>query len=56
MPFIEHEWYKNLTILLKNYAEQYGIAIQIIDADQNVRDEVDSRRRQIDWKECEPIR
>jgi DeoR/GlpR family transcriptional regulator of sugar metabolism/ABC-type sugar transport system substrate-binding protein len=47
VPFIEHEWYKNLTVLLKRYAEQYGISLQVIDADQNVRDEVDLRRRQI---------
>ena len=47
VPFSEHEWYKNLTTLLKEYSEQYGIGLQIIDADQNVRDEVDLRRRQI---------
>jgi DeoR family fructose operon transcriptional repressor len=32
---------------LKEYAGQYGIGVQVIDADQNVRDEVDLRRRQI---------
>jgi DeoR family fructose operon transcriptional repressor len=47
VPFSEHEWYKNLTALLKEYSEQYGIGLKIIDADQNVRDEVDLRRRQI---------
>jgi DeoR/GlpR family transcriptional regulator of sugar metabolism len=47
VPFSEHEWYKNLTVLLQKYAEQYGIVLQVIDADQNVRDEVDVRRRQI---------
>jgi DeoR/GlpR family transcriptional regulator of sugar metabolism len=47
VPFSEHEWYKNLTALLKEYSEQYGIGLQIIDADQNVRDEVELRRRQI---------
>jgi DeoR family fructose operon transcriptional repressor len=47
VPFIEHEWYKNLTVLLKNYAEEYGISLQVIDADQNVRDEIEVRRRQI---------
>lgn len=47
VPFLEHEWYKNLTALLKKYSEQYGIGLKIIDADQNVRDEVDLRRRQI---------
>lgn len=47
VPFIEHEWYKNLTMLLKDYADQYGISLQVIDADQNVRDEIEVRRRQI---------
>ena len=47
VPFIEHEWYKNLAIFLKEYAEQYGIGLRVIDADQNASDEVDLRRRQI---------
>jgi DeoR family fructose operon transcriptional repressor len=32
---------------LKSYAEQYGIGLQTIDADQTFRDEVELRRRQI---------
>ncbi len=47
IPFTEHEWYKNLTRQVKAYAGQYGIGVQIIDAEQNVRDEVEIRRRQI---------
>jgi DeoR/GlpR family transcriptional regulator of sugar metabolism len=47
VPFTEHEWYKNLTNLLIAYANQYGIGFQVIDADQNIRDEVEIRRRQI---------
>ena len=47
VPFTEHEWYKNLITLLKEYAGQYQIGLQVIDADQNVRDEVDIRRREI---------
>ena len=47
MPFTAHEWYQNLTSLLKEYAQQYGIVVQVIDADQNVSDEVELRRRQI---------
>ena len=47
VPFIEHEWYKNLVTIMKEYAEQYGIGLRVIDADQNVSDEVDLRRRQI---------
>lgn len=47
VPFTEHEWYKNLTALLKDYADQYGIRLQVIDAEQNVRDEIELRRRKI---------
>jgi DeoR/GlpR family transcriptional regulator of sugar metabolism len=47
VPFLEHEWYKNLTSLLKTYAGQYGIGLQVIDADQNVRNEVEIRRHKI---------
>ena len=47
VPFTEHEWYKNLTAMLISYAGQYGIGVQVIDAEQNVRDEVEIRRRQI---------
>jgi DeoR/GlpR family transcriptional regulator of sugar metabolism len=50
VPFLEHEWYKNLTALLKEYADDYGISLQVIDAEQNLRDEIDLRRRQIATK------
>ena len=55
VPFLEHEWYKNLTVLLKDYADQYGISLQVIDADQNVRDEIEVRRRQIASKAGELV-
>jgi DeoR/GlpR family transcriptional regulator of sugar metabolism len=47
IPFTEHDWYKNLTSQLKTYAGQYGIGVQVIDAEQNVRDEIEIRRRRI---------
>ncbi len=47
VPFIEHEWYKNLAGMLKSYAGQYGIGLQLIDAGQNVRDEMELRRKEI---------
>jgi DeoR family fructose operon transcriptional repressor len=55
VPFLEHEWYKNLTALLKDYAEQYGISLQVIDADQSVRDEIELRRRQIAKKAADLV-
>jgi DeoR/GlpR family transcriptional regulator of sugar metabolism/ABC-type sugar transport system substrate-binding protein len=47
IPFTEHDWYKSLTLQVKSYAGQYGIGVQVIDAEQNVRDEIEIRRRQI---------
>ena len=47
IPFLEHEWYKNLGGMLKAYAGQYGIGLQMIDAGQNVRDEMELRRQEI---------
>ncbi len=47
IPFLEHEWYKNLAGMLKSYAGQYGIGLQLIDAGQNVRDEMELRRQEI---------
>ena len=47
IPFTEHDWYKSLTSQVKTFAGQYGIGVQIIDAEQNVRDEIEIRRRQI---------
>ena len=47
VPFSEHEWYKNLTAQICEYAARYGIDSQILEPDQSLRDEVDLRRRQI---------
>ena len=47
IPFIEHEWYKNLAAIIQDYSHQYGISLKTIDADQNANDEVDLRRHQI---------
>ncbi|HTP11750.1 MAG TPA: DeoR family transcriptional regulator [Anaerolineae bacterium] len=47
VPFSEHEWYKNLTAQICEYAARYKIDSQILEPDQSLRDEVDLRRRQI---------
>ncbi|HVN53559.1 MAG TPA: substrate-binding domain-containing protein [Anaerolineaceae bacterium] len=47
VPFSEHEWYKELTRFLQENAAQYGFRLEIIDADQNIRDEIETRRRAI---------
>jgi DeoR/GlpR family transcriptional regulator of sugar metabolism len=55
VPFIEHEWYTNLTSSLKTNAGLYGIGLQIIDGDQHVRDEVELRRHQIASKAADLV-
>jgi DeoR/GlpR family transcriptional regulator of sugar metabolism/ABC-type sugar transport system substrate-binding protein len=47
VPFSEHEWYKNLTAQICEYAARYKIDCQILEPDRSLRDEVDLRRRQI---------
>jgi DeoR/GlpR family transcriptional regulator of sugar metabolism/ABC-type sugar transport system substrate-binding protein len=47
VPFGEHEWYKNLTVYMRDYARHLQIEFEAVDVDQNLRDEVDLRRRQI---------
>ncbi len=47
VPFSEHEWYKNLTAIVCEYAVRYKMGCQVLEPDQSLRDEVDLRRRQI---------
>lgn len=47
VPFSEHEWYKNLIASMQDYASQLKIEFEVMDADQNQKDEIDFRRRQI---------
>jgi DeoR/GlpR family transcriptional regulator of sugar metabolism len=47
VPFSEHEWYKNLLAAMQDYASQLKIEFEVMDADQNLKEEIDFRRRQI---------
>jgi DeoR family fructose operon transcriptional repressor len=47
IPFPEHEWYKNLMIAMKAYASKSKINIEVIDAEQNLKDELEFRKRKI---------
>ena len=47
IPFSEHEWYKNLTLSMSEHANRYHINYEIVDVEQNLRDEVEQRRRLI---------
>jgi DeoR family fructose operon transcriptional repressor len=56
VPFSEHEWYKSLIVAMQSYAGELGIDFEVIDADQNLKDEVDMRRRVIARVAAEQIR
>lgn len=47
IPFGEHEWYKNLSSLMKEYAAQLKIEFEFVDAHQSLLDEVNLRQREI---------
>lgn len=47
VPFSEHDWYKKLIISMKEYAKTLRIEFEVIDADQNIKDEIDIRRHVI---------
>jgi DeoR/GlpR family transcriptional regulator of sugar metabolism len=45
--FLEHEWYRNVLAAMTSYAGQLGITIEVVDAEQSLREEVELRRREI---------
>lgn len=47
VPFSEHEWYRNLIVSMQEYANRLQIGFEVIDAEQNLKDEIDIRRRAI---------
>lgn len=47
VPFSEHEWYRSLIISMEDYADRLKIGFEVIDAEQNLKDEIDIRRRAI---------
>ena len=47
IPFSEHEWYQNLFIAMNSYTNRLGIKLEMIDAEQNLKEEVEMRRRAI---------
>ncbi len=47
VPYSEHEWYRNLMAAMQEYTQRLGIELEIVDAEKNLRDEMDLRRRGI---------
>jgi DeoR/GlpR family transcriptional regulator of sugar metabolism len=47
LPFGEHEWYQNLVASMEAYASSLHIHIEIVDAEQTIKTEIDLRQRDI---------
>lgn len=47
VPYSEHEWYKNLVACMNAHTDRLSIEMEIVDADQNLKDEVALRKRNI---------
>ncbi|MGB8646925.1 MAG: DeoR family transcriptional regulator [Anaerolineae bacterium] len=47
VPFSEHEWYKNLTALMRSYAASLGIEFEAVDAAETIRADLALRQRAI---------
>jgi DeoR family fructose operon transcriptional repressor len=55
ISFWEHEWYKNLCASLIDYGRLFGVEIELVDAEQTIKDEIDLRRREIASRAAEEI-
>ncbi len=47
LAFPNHEWYQNLVASMNEYADWLDIGIKILDADQNLKEELASAKRRI---------
>jgi DeoR family fructose operon transcriptional repressor len=47
VPFSEHEWYRSLTACMQSYAAGLRIGLEVVDAEQNLKEDVAQREREI---------
>jgi len=55
MPFADHEWYQNMVASMQAYASESNINIEILDAEQNLKDELAFRKREIARRAAQEI-
>jgi len=56
VPFSEHEWYHSLTLCMRQHAERLGIELAVINAEQQRRDDVAQREREIARAAAEQVK
>ncbi len=47
IPFSEHEWYRNLVILMQEHARIYNIKLEYVNTEKDMSDEIENRRKAI---------
>jgi DeoR/GlpR family transcriptional regulator of sugar metabolism/ABC-type sugar transport system substrate-binding protein len=47
VPFGKHDWYRNLVLFMLEHAKTYNIELEIVDAEKEVIEEIEARRRAI---------
>jgi DeoR/GlpR family transcriptional regulator of sugar metabolism len=47
VPFSKHDWYRSLVHYMQEYAKTYNISLEIVDAEKEVVEEIEARRRAI---------
>lgn len=45
--FVEHDWYKTMTAMMKEYTSRLGIQLELLDFEQTLKDELNLRRNEI---------
>ncbi len=47
VPFSKHDWYRSLVHFMQEYTRGYNISLEIVDAEKEVVEEIEARRRAI---------
>lgn len=54
--FIDHDWYKTLARVMKDYTERLGIQLEIVDLEQTLKDELQMRQLEIARRAAAEVR
>ena len=56
VPFSEHEWYRSLVAAMHEHSARLGIELEVVDAAQSLRDEVELRKCAIAQRAAQLVR
>lgn len=54
--FIEHDWYKTISRTMQNYTADLGIALEVVDFEQTLKDEIHMRRIEITHRAANEVK